>query len=349
MPNFPIETYLAQINQKRQTDAQRPNFGQSLGTGLQSGMVDEYKNQTTRYNQIMEMMTKDKTLKKLDANGQPIDADANDWAIVANAVATKQGLPPGYVFETTKQPATVPLLAFNQETGTFTNQGTAPKGAIVKNIGSGKEEKETYFYRTDQAGNIKFYNSQKQEVDSLPAGTIPKLLPQTETDKISGKKADLSNELNIFFELESRVPRASGAGRFGQGFKNVASGFTQSGESGPAIASYDGAIKRLRVKLVRAAGDVGNIAVPEQEAAEKIIPTKWDSAEVATIKRAYLKELSRALESKNTDELRKVLDKAGVSYTNMGAGTTGAEMPIAPQGDLSGQSTEELLRQLESR
>jgi len=63
------------------------------------------------------------------------------------------------------------------------------------------------------------------------------------------------------------------------------------------------------VQLVRAAGDVGNINIVEQKAAEMMIPTQWDTAETATLKRAYLQELGRAINNNDANYLKDVIGK----------------------------------------
>lgn len=138
----------------------------------------------------------------------------------------------------------------------------------------------------------------------------------TKTAEKNVARSELRKELQDFFLLDDLVPRSKGGvvERTMQGVANVAASVHQSNATGFALATHDAARKRLRVKLVRAAGDVGNINIVEQVAAEQIIPTKFDSKGTAELKRAFLKEASMALEtmaegSELESEIKKVLNK----------------------------------------
>lgn len=118
-------------------------------------------------------------------------------------------------------------------------------------------------------------------------------------------RAELSKELNDFFLVDDQIKRTDEGfvGRIMQGVGSTAAGLDQSTAEGFSIATHDALKKRLRVRLVRAAGDVGNINIVEQTAAEQIIPGKWDSKGTAKLKRAFLKKASEALSSKEGPEL----------------------------------------------
>jgi hypothetical protein len=118
-------------------------------------------------------------------------------------------------------------------------------------------------------------------------------------------RQELSKELNDFFLVDDQLPRTDEGfvGRTMQGIQSTAAGMDQSTAQGFAIATHDALKKRLRVRLVRAAGDVGNINIVEQSAAEQIIPGKWDAAGTAKLKRAFLKKASEALTTKEGPEL----------------------------------------------
>jgi len=87
---------------------------------------------------------------------------------------------------------------------------------------------------------------------------------------------------------------------------------------GTAARVHDAVVKRLRVQLVRAAGDVGNINIVEQQAAEKLIPGFYDSASAAMTKRAYLQDIAKAINDNSPSEVKRVLDEAGIGYVDLG-------------------------------
>ncbi|KKM17811.1 hypothetical protein LCGC14_1671980 [marine sediment metagenome] len=87
---------------------------------------------------------------------------------------------------------------------------------------------------------------------------------------VEAKLVTLRKDIEAFLVIDKRIPRGKGFGRFVRGAKNVFEGFEQDSPEGIAVAAHNALSKRLRVSLVRAAGDVGNINIVEQEAAEKI-------------------------------------------------------------------------------
>lgn len=118
-------------------------------------------------------------------------------------------------------------------------------------------------------------------------------------------RLELNKELQDFFLVDNNIPRTDAGliGRTVQGLQNVASSFDQSNVTGFAAATHDALKKRLRVRLVRAAGDVGNINIVEQKAAEQIIPGFFDASGTAKLKRAFLAKASEALSTKEGPEL----------------------------------------------
>lgn len=149
------------------------------------------------------------------------------------------------------------------------------------------------------------------------------------------KKEQLKKDLESFFAVDDLIDRAKGgfletrgAGLTSQ-YRAIAQPVTKEGKpdiKGTAARVHDAAVKRLRVQLVRAAGDVGNINIVEQEAAEKLIPSFYDSESAAELKRAYLTEISSAINSDNPNAVKAVLDKAGIGYIEIG-GTTIPQSP----------------------
>jgi hypothetical protein len=143
----------------------------------------------------------------------------------------------------------------------------------------------------------------------LEVETAAKKTTATKTAERDLAKKELNKEIEDFFLVDNLVPRTDGGflDRIIQGSTNVATGMNQSSSEGFALATHDGIRKRLRVRLVRAAGDVGNINIVEQQAAEQIIPTKWDSKGTAELKKAYLREATKALNDNNPSEVKKIL------------------------------------------
>lgn len=141
------------------------------------------------------------------------------------------------------------------------------------------------------------------------------------------KKEQLKKDLESFFAVDDLIDRAKGgfiatrgAGLTSQ-YRAIAQPVTEEGKpdiKGTAARVHDAAVKRLRVQLVRAAGDVGNINIVEQTAAEKLIPGFYDSQSAAQLKRAYLIEISKAINNKDGNTVKAILDKAGIGYIEIG-------------------------------
>ena len=126
---------------------------------------------------------------------------------------------------------------------------------------------------------------------------------------IDVKRKIYSKDLESFFAVDDILQQVRGNGldRLFAGGKIAWEGFKQDSPLGRAAATHDAVRKRLRVQLVRAAGDVGNINIVEQKAAEMMIPTGWDDKGTADLKRAYLKEIGTAIESKDGNAVKEVI------------------------------------------
>jgi len=160
---------------------------------------------------------------------------------------------------------------------------------------------------------------ERQKAD-LEVETSAKRTTATKTAERDLSKKELNKELEDFFLVDDIIPRTEGGliDRIIQGTTNVTTGLNQNTPEGFAIATHDGIRKRLRVRLVRAAGDVGNINIVEQQAAEQIIPTKWDSKGTAELKRAFLREATKALNSNEPSEVKNVLARFAESEVFVG-------------------------------
>ena len=178
------------------------------------------------------------------------------------------------------------------------------------NVPKGKDKYGVMEYKTEKNPAWERWNKRQETLISKTA----------ESD---AKKMQLKKDLDSFFAVDDLIDRAEGgflatrkAGLISQ-YRALAQPLTEEGKSdvkSTAARAHDAASKRLRVQLVRAAGDVGNINIVEQEAAEKLIPGFYDSEESARLKRAYLKEVSKAIDSNDGNAVRQVLDSAGIGY-----------------------------------
>ncbi len=123
------------------------------------------------------------------------------------------------------------------------------------------------------------------------------------------KRKTYTKDLESFFAVDDVLQdaRGKGLGRLEAGGKMVWEGFKQDSPLGRAVAVHDAARKRLRVQLVRAAGDVGNINIVEQKAAEMLIPTQWDDAQTAELKRSYLTQIGKAINDNDGNAVKDTL------------------------------------------
>lgn len=133
-----------------------------------------------------------------------------------------------------------------------------------------------------------------------------------EVEKMNIKKEELAQELDNYFEIGDLLPTAEGVERFQKGFTLFGKGVLQSDVIGAAAADLDKLNKKLRVKLVRAAGDVGNLNIVEQKAAEELLFNLSDSTPLRAIKKAFLTDMKRAIDDKNPSQV-KLLIKEWVS------------------------------------
>jgi len=131
--------------------------------------------------------------------------------------------------------------------------------------------------------------------------------------KISAFKDELTNFLTLDDVIHEQ--RKSGAQRFGVGVDLLGQSIDRSTPAGKAMANLRGAINRLRLQLVRIAGDVGNIRLEEQEAQEKLIPNEWDDYDTAELKRQYLTSFFELAEKGDSEGLKNLLYSLGFKPT----------------------------------
>ena len=137
------------------------------------------------------------------------------------------------------------------------------------------------------------------------------------------KREVFNKDLASFLALDDQLKRGTGfADRMIKGIITTGKKIDQSTAEGFAAATHGAAVKRLRVQLVRAAGDVGNINIVEQDAAEQIIPNTFDAEGTAKVKRAYLNQIGKAINDNSPDSVKQVLS----NFMN-------EEIYIGPKGD----------------
>ena len=124
-------------------------------------------------------------------------------------------------------------------------------------------------------------------------------------------RESLRDDLESFFAIDEAIRRSEGGffDRMVRRGELFISGLRQDTAEGQFVAAYDGAVKRLRPKLARAAGDVGNLSVVEQVAAGAIVPGLSDAQGVAEIKRAFLREISSAIRNKDSNLVKDIVDR----------------------------------------
>lgn len=132
-------------------------------------------------------------------------------------------------------------------------------------------------------------------------------------------KGELKKTLSGILAMESTIPRSEEGGldRFYQGAQNSLSGFLQNSAIGENVNSYQKAVDLVTPKIARAAGDVANIAVAERQFSKGAFPTLSDSKGTATKKRKFLQDFTRAVDSDDNTEIKKLLDSQGIPYFDM--------------------------------
>lgn len=215
-------------------------------------------------------------------------------------------------------------LAQGEPTATPQGIVTTPvTSEIVQPVTSGTETPPMFIEKPK--GKNKYGIMEYETIENPEYKTYTK--KQEKVMEFDVKKDQLKKDLESFFAVDDLIDRAKGgfletrgAGLTSQ-YRAIAQPVTKEGKpdiKGTAARVHDAAVKRLRVQLVRAAGDVGNINIVEQEAAEKLIPSFYDSESAAELKRAYLTEIASAINSDNPNAVKAVLDKAGIGYIEIG-------------------------------
>jgi hypothetical protein len=122
------------------------------------------------------------------------------------------------------------------------------------------------------------------------------------------KKEQLKKDLDVYFDIADLIPTGEGVGRFKTGVGNFIQSIKQDTPRGVAADRLKSMNKRLRVTLVRAAGDVGNLNIVEQKAAEELLFKFDDATQTRALKRAVLEDLSRAIKDKNEQATKNLIN-----------------------------------------
>lgn len=147
----------------------------------------------------------------------------------------------------------------------------------------------------------------QQKIDEKKAIT-----KATEKGKVEGKREAVAPLLENYFALDAVVnPYRSQEGGLGdrleKGIKLKAMQLDQSTMVGSVASVRNNSVKNLRVAVARIQ-DVGNLSKTEQEAAEILFPSDFDSQMTANLKNAYLRDLTNAVDSEDETAVRKLLN-----------------------------------------
>ena len=130
------------------------------------------------------------------------------------------------------------------------------------------------------------------------------------------KVASVRKDLDSYFALDEVVQgmRATGGldDRIVSGLKIKARGFNQKSPEGKAIAARSRVVKNLRTAVARLR-DVGNLSRSEQEAAEFLFPSDFDTQGTAQIKNAFLKDLTSAIDRNDATGVQQILQTWQIS------------------------------------
>ena len=177
-------------------------------------------------------------------------------------------------------------------------------------IPKGESPKDYYAKEDIKAGPLGipevFYSA-----DLTPEAKVRKERTATKIAEANIAREIYGKDLKNFLQVDNILHQTRGLGteRFQTGINMALSGVMQNSPLGRAVAQHTGAKKRLRVQLVRAAGDVGNLNIVEQKAAEYLIPGLFDDFGTAELKRAYLQELTRAIDNNDGNAVKDLINK----------------------------------------
>ena len=131
----------------------------------------------------------------------------------------------------------------------------------------------------------------------------------TEKAKKDIKLEDLRRDLDVYFNIAELIPTGEGFKRFNTGLKSLLLSLEQGDPRGVATERLNAMNKRLRVTLVRAAGDVGNLNIVEQKAAEQLLFSPLDSTKTRQLKGAVLRDLTRSIKERNSVAVKSLIQE----------------------------------------
>lgn len=138
-----------------------------------------------------------------------------------------------------------------------------------------------------------------------------------------------------FKALNDQIPRSKGGmiNRAISGVNMATQAMDQSSTKGQLISAYDAASKRMATTLARQV-DVGNLSETEQQAASRMIPSKYDSQGTSEIKIAFMQDMNRAIGSNDPSKLKAIIDKYQSKLNPRAAAITGGPSSDASSSDL---------------
>lgn len=120
---------------------------------------------------------------------------------------------------------------------------------------------------------------------------------------------ELNQALNVYFEVANNQPTGEGLERFTVGMENMIQGIEQKSPAGLATANMNRLNKWLRVKLVRKAGDVGNLNIVEQLAAEQLLFNNFDSTQMRGLKKTFLTAIAEGTNANNPQKIKDAVNQ----------------------------------------
>jgi len=146
--------------------------------------------------------------------------------------------------------------------------------------------------------------------DIIDLDALSQIEAAKQEGQYAGKKSmtgvEAKKALDNFFALDDMIQRGIGMGRFAAGTKTKLSALNQGSVMGGIAAARQGAVLNLRTFIARLK-DVGNLNQNEQEAAQQLIPSEWDSEGTKQIRKAYLYDLMDAYNNGDGNRVEDII------------------------------------------
>jgi len=210
---------------------------------------------------------------------------------------------------------------------------TGQQPGTVQQMGQPSQPSQQQFDIEMQAGPFKLKPrptaEQREQALQEEEDRTRRLTRAKEEEKKDIKLEDLRENLEPYFDQVDILEQYAGeglAGRLLSGGRASVEALGQDTPLGLAASEIMTQNKRLRVILVRAAGDVGNINIVEQKAAEQLLITPWMSKKKIALRKAYLQDIARAKKEGNSSLYKETVKKfmndknagyEGQSYSEM--------------------------------